>query len=204
MKGAGPLMINVAWGLAVMIPAFIFGAASGAHFNPALTIALALDGTVAWAIVPGYVVAQFLGGFCAQFVVYLMYKDHLDATEDAGVVFSCFATRPSIRNLPRNFFCELVATFVMTLSIKGISQVPELAHGLNNVYVFGIIAGIGMSFGGLTGFAINPARDLSPRLVHTLLPIKHKGKSNWDYAIVPATGPIVGAILAVLVYRWVF
>lgn len=204
MKGAGAIMINISWGLAVMIPAFIFGTTSGAHFNPAVTIALAVDKTISWSIVPGYIIAQFLGAFCGQLFVYIMYKDHFDATENPATVFGCFATRPTIHNLPRNFFCEIVTTFVLMFAIKGISQVTNIAQGISYIYVFGIIAGIGMSFGGLTGFAINPARDLSPRLLHTILPIKNKSSSNWDYAIVPAIAPIIGAVIAVTLYNWIF
>ena len=200
MKGAGSIQITLAWGLAVMVPAFIFGAASGAHFNPALTIALALDGSLAWGLVPGYIIAQFAGAIVGAVIVYLMFKDQFDATEDAGTKLGVFSTGPSIPNLPRNIFCEAVATFVLVFAIKGIGQVDGIAGGLSNILVFGIIVSIGMSLGGLTGYALNPARDIGPRIAHAFLPIKGKGSSNWGYAIVPLVGPVIGAIVAVLLY----
>ena len=200
MKGAGSIQITLAWGLAVMVPAFIFGAASGAHFNPALTIALALDGSMSWALVPGYILAQFAGAILGAVIVYLMFKDQFDATEDPGTKLGVFSTGPSIPNLPRNIFCEAVATFVLVFAIKGIGQVDGIAGGLSNILVFGIIVSIGMSLGGLTGYALNPARDIGPRIAHAFLPIKGKGSSNWGYAIVPLVGPIIGAIVAVLLY----
>ena len=200
MKGAGSIQITLAWGLAVMVPAFIFGAASGAHFNPALTIALALDGSLAWGLVPGYIIAQFAGAIVGAVIVYLMFKDQFDATEDPGTKLGVFSTGPSIPNLPRNIFCEAVATFVLVFAIKGIGQVDGIAGGLSNILVFGIIVSIGMSLGGLTGYALNPARDIGPRIAHAFLPIKGKGSSNWGYAIVPLVGPVIGAIAAVLLY----
>lgn len=204
MKGAGPVQITLAWGLAVMVPAFIFGAASGAHFNPALTLALAADGSMKWGLVPGYIIAQFAGAFVGAVIVYLMFKDHFDATEDQGTKLGVFCTGASIPNIPRNIFCEAVATFVLVFAIKGIAQVNGLANGLSNVYVLGIIVSIGMSLGGLTGYALNPARDLGPRFAHSVLPIKDKGSSKWDYAIVPLVGPIIGALVAVALYGSVF
>ena len=200
MKGAGSIQITLAWGLAVMVPAFIFGAASGAHFNPALTIALAIDGSMAWGLVPGYIAAQFAGAIVGAVIVYLMFKDQFDATEDPGTKLGVFSTGPSIPNLPRNIFCEAVATFVLVFAIKGIGQVDGIAGGLSNILVFGIIVSIGMSLGGLTGYALNPTRDIGPRIAHAFLPIKGKGYSNWGYAIVPLVGPVIGAIVAVLLY----
>lgn len=199
MKGAGSIQITLAWGLAVMVPAFIFGAASGAHFNPALTIALAVDKSLPWAEVPVYIIAQFAGAIIGACIVYLMFKDQFDATDDPGTKLGVFSTGPSVPNLPINIFCEVVATFVLVFAIKG---VPAAAAdvALNNFFVFGIIVSIGMSLGGLTGYALNPARDIGPRIAHSFLPIKGKGDSNWGYAIVPLVGPIIGAILAVLAY----
>ncbi|MBR7179736.1 MAG: aquaporin family protein [Oscillospiraceae bacterium] len=198
MKGAGSIQITLAWGLAVMVPAFIFGAASGAHFNPALTIALALDGSMSWALVPGYIVAQFAGAILGAVIVYLMFADQFDATEDPGTKLGVFSTGPSIPNLPRNIFCEAVATFVLVFAIKGVPA--GCPAGVSNLLVFGIIVSIGMSLGGLTGYALNPARDIGPRIAHSFLPIKGKGSSNWGYAVVPLVGPVIGAIAAVLLY----
>lgn len=200
MKGGGSIQITLAWGLAVMVPAFIFGAASGASFNPALTLALAIDGSFDWALVPGYIVAQFAGAFVGACIVYLLFKDQFDATPEPGTKLGVFSTGPSVPNLPLNILSEVVGTFILVFSIKGIAQVPGIAGGLDKFLVFGIIVSIGMSLGGLTGYALNPARDLGPRLAHAVLPIKGKGDSNWGYGIVTLVGPIIGAVIAVLLY----
>lgn len=200
MKGAGSIQITFAWGFAVMVPAFIFGAASGAHFNPALTIALAIDGSIGWDVVPMYIAGQFIGGFIGAVIVYILFKDHFDATQDAKTKLGVFSTGPSIANPVLNLFSEAVGTFILVFAIKGIGQVQGIAGGLSNVLVWGIIVSIGMSLGGLTGYAINPARDLAPRIAHAVLPIKDKGDSNWGYAWIPVVGPIIGAIVAVLLY----
>lgn len=201
MKGAGSIQIAFAWGLAVMIPAFIFGASSGAHFNPAVTLALAVDGSISWALVPGYIVAQFAGAFCGAVLVYLLFKDQFDATESPDTKLGVFSTGPSIPNMGRNILSEAIGTFVLVFSIKGIAQVSGLASGLDKFLVFGIIVSVGMSLGGLTGYAINPARDLGPRIAHSVLPIKGKGDSHWGYAPVVIVGPIIGAVAAVLLYQ---
>lgn len=201
MKGAGSIQITFAWGLAVMVPAFIFGAASGAHFNPALTIALAVDGSLAWNLVPGYVIAQFAGAFLGACLVYIMFKGQFDETPDAGTKLGVFSTGPSIDNRVMNILSECIGTFVLVFAIKGIGNVAGAGDfGFNYFLVFGIIVSIGMSLGGLTGYAINPARDLGPRLAHALLPIKGKGDSNWGYGVVTIVGPLLGAIIAVLLY----
>lgn len=201
MKGAGSIQISLAWGLAVLVPAFIFGAASGAHFNPALTLGLALDGSLSWAYVPGYIIAQIAGAFLGGCLVYLLFKEQFDATESQATKLGVFSTGPSVPNLPLNLLSEIVGTFVLVFAIKGVGNVPDLAVGVGNLFVFGIIVSVGMSLGGLTGYAINPARDLGPRLAHAVLPIKDKGDTNWNYGlIVPIIGPIIGAILAVLLY----
>lgn len=200
MKGAGSIQITLAWGMAVMVPAFIFGAASGAHFNPALTIALAVDGSLAWGMVPGYLIAQFAGAFLGACLVYIMFKDQFDATESAGTKLGVFSTGPSVPNMPLNILSEAVGTFVLVFGIKGIAQIPGIAGGFDKFLVFGIIVSVGMSLGGLTGYAINPARDLGPRIAHALLPIKGKGDSNWGYAPVVIVGPLLGALAAVLLY----
>ncbi len=198
MKGAGSIQITFAWGLAVMIPAFIFGAASGAHFNPALTIALAVDGSLAWGLVPGYIIAQFAGAFVGACLVYALFKDQFDATDDAGTKLGVFSTGPSVPNMPLNILSEAIGTFVLVFAIKGIPATA--APGVEKFMVFGIIVSIGMSLGGLTGYALNPARDLGPRIAHAVLPIKGKGDSNWGYAPVVIAGPVIGALIAVLLY----
>lgn len=201
MKGAGSIQITFAWGLAVLVPAFIFGAASGAHFNPALTIALAVEGSLAWSLVPGYIIAQIAGAFVGACIVFVLFKAQFDATDDPGTKLGVFSTGPSVPNTGLNILSEAVGTFVLVFAIKGIGNVPGLATGVDKLFVFGIIVSIGMSLGGLTGYAINPARDLGPRLAHAILPIQGKGTSNFKYGlIVPIIGPIIGAIVAVLLY----
>ncbi|MCI9060370.1 MAG: aquaporin family protein, partial [Lachnospiraceae bacterium] len=197
-KGAGSIQITIAWGLAVMIPAFIFGAASGASFNPALTLALAADGSFPWSQVPGYIAAQFAGAFVGAIIVWLAFREHFEATDDPGTKLGVFSCGPSIPNLPMNILAEVVATFVLVFAIKGLPA--EAPAGVGNLLVFGIIVSCGMSFGGLTGYAMNPARDLGPRLAHTILPISGKGDSNWGYGIVTLVGPVIGALLAVGLY----
>ncbi len=201
MKGAGAVQITLAWGLAVMVPAFIFGNASGASFNPALTIALAAGGFFDWAMVPGYIVAQMLGGFVGAVIVYLLFKDQFDATEDGPTKRGVFCTAPSVPNTGRNLFAEAVATFVLVFAILGLNQVPGLDAGTGKLLVFGIIVACGMSLGGLTGYAMNPARDLGPRIAHAVLPIKGKCDSNFRYGlVVPVFGPIIGALVAAGLY----
>lgn len=201
MKGAGSIQVTLAWGLAVLIPAFIFGEASGASFNPALTIALAADGSFAWSQVAGYVIAQILGAFTGACIVWLLFKDHFDATDDPDAKLGVFATSPSSPNLWLNFLSEFTGTFILVFAIKGISNVTGLPAGLDKLFVFGIIVAIGMSLGGLTGYAINPARDLGPRLAHAVLPIRGKGSSHFDYGLlVPIFGPLCGALAAVGLY----
>jgi glycerol uptake facilitator protein len=179
-----------------MVPACIFGAASGAHFNPALTIALAADGTIGWNLVPGYIIAQLVGAFLGACCVYVLFKDQFDATDDPGTKLGVFSTGPSIPNTPLNLLSEIVGTFVLVFAIKGWGNV-DAAGGIANLYTFGLIVSIGMSLGGLTGYAINPARDFGPRLAHAVLPIKGKGSSNFGYGWIPIVGPIIGALIAV-------
>lgn len=200
MKGGGSVQITFAWGLAVLLPAFIFGASSGAHFNPALTIALAAAGSVSWSAVPVYLLGEFGGAFLGAVLVYLLFKDHFDATEDPNAKLGVFSTSPSIPNTGRNLLSEIVGTFVLVFAILGIGNVPGIVSGVEKLLVFGIIVSIGMSLGGLTGYAINPARDLGPRIAHAVLPIKGKGSSNWGYAWIPVLGPIIGGLLAQLLY----
>lgn len=203
MKGAGSVQITFAWGLAVLLPAFIFGAASGAHFNPAVTIAVAMNGGLAWSLVPGYIISQMLGAFCGASLVYMLFKDQFDATESAGTILGVFSTGPSIPNTFRNLLSEAVGTFVLVFAIFGVGNVTGCGTvGLNYLLVFGIIVSVGMSLGGLTGYAINPARDLGPRLAHAVLPIKNKGDSNFSYGlVVPVFGPIIGAVVATLLFQ---
>lgn len=201
MKGAGAIQITFAWGFAVLIPAFIFGKASGASFNPALTIALAVNGNFDWAMVPGYIAAQLAGAFCGACLVYALFKDQFDATEDPDIIRGTFCTSPSIDDRKRNYLSEIVGTWVLVFSILGLEQMGNIDGAACKFLVWAIIVSVGMSLGGLTGYAINPARDLGPRIAHAVLPIKGKGSSRFDYALVPILGPIIGALLAVFSYN---
>jgi len=200
MKGGGSVQITFAWGLAVLLPAFIFGASSGAHFNPALTLALAAGGAVAWSLVPTYILGQMVGAFLGACLVYLLFREHFNATEDPKTKLGVFSTGPSIPNKGLNLLSEIVGTFVLVFAILGVGNVVNIASGVEKLLVFGIIVSVGMSLGGLTGYAINPARDLGPRIAHAILPIKAKGSSNWGYSWIPVAGPIIGALLAQLLF----
>lgn len=200
MKGGGSVQITLGWGLAVMIPAFLFGASSGAHFNPALTVALAAEGTVAWARVPVYAAGQMIGAFLGAALVLTLFYDQFRATADARTKRACFCTAPAVPHRVRNFLSEFIGTFLLVFAIKGLAQIPGLPPAGGPFYVFGIIVSIGMSLGGLTGYAINPARDLMPRLAHALLPVPGKGGSDWSYAWIPVVAPMLGAWAAVAAY----
>ena len=206
MQGGGPVQITFGWGLAVMIPACIFGALTGAHFNPALSIALAFNGAIEWNTVPSYIIGQMLGGFCGAILVYLLFKDHYDATSDDPLtVRATFCTAPTIPNTGRNLLSEIIGTFVLVFAIIGFANVEGAGMaGVDKLYVFGLILSIGMSLGGLTGYAINPARDLGPRIAYAVLPFKNKADPNWGYGWIPVVGPIIGGILAVPVFNFIF
>ncbi|MCI5839585.1 MAG: MIP/aquaporin family protein [Peptoniphilaceae bacterium] len=206
MHGAGPIVITIGWGFAVMVPAFCFGAMSGASFNPALTIALALKGDVMWNTVPIYIIAQLLGAILGASLTWALFKDHFDAKgESPEAIRGCFCTAPTIPNTLRNLLSEIVGTFVLCFTIFAMSAVPQASEsGVDKLFTYSIIVLIGMSFGGLTGYAINPARDLGPRIAYTILPFKNKTDSNWAYAWIPVVGPIIGAIIAVGLYSIVF
>lgn len=198
MKGGGSIQITLAWGLAVMLPAFIFGAASGASFNPALTLALAAEGSVPWSSVPTYLIAQFLGAFCGAILVYILFKRQFDETPGIPSQRGVFCTAPSIRDTKFNFLSEMIGTFVLVFAIKGLPA--GAPAGVGNLLVNGIIVSIGMSLGGLTGYAINPARDLGPRVAYAILPFKEKDP-DWGYSWIPVVAPIVGALLAIVVWK---
>ena len=200
----GWAVITMAWGFAVMCGVFIAGPYSGAHLNPAVSIGLALAGSFAWSDVPAYILAQFLGGFTGAVVMYLFYKDHFDATDDQNTKLGVFCTMPAIQNLPRNVFCEVIGTFLLVFIILMIGRsenAPSIALGSTGAFpVTMLIMSIGMSLGGTTGYAINPVRDLPPRIAHALLPIKGKGSSGWNYSWVPVIGPLMGGLLAGVLY----
>lgn len=199
-ENGGWVVITLAWGLAVMLGVFISGPYSGAHLNPAVTIGLAAAKSFSWSLVLPYIVAQMLGGFVGALLVYVYYKDHYDATEDQAAKLATFCTAPAIRNYGRNLISEIIGTFILVFVILALAtqgNTPELGMGSLGAFpVAMLIVAIGMSLGGTTGYAINPARDLAPRFAHFILPIKGKGSSDWKYSWVPVVGPIIGAFLA--------
>lgn len=211
-QGGGWIVITLAWGLAVMCGVLIAGPYTGAHLNPAVSVGLAAAGKFPWAFVVPYIIAQIVGAFLGGIVVYIFYKDHFDITEDKGTKLAVFATSPAIRNYRRNLVSEIVGTFVLVLVILYMSEDVNSAKVLgDNATPIGLgtigalpvallVVVIGMSLGGTTGYAINPARDLGPRIAHALAPIKDKGSSEWDYAWVPIVGPLIGGVTAAVVF----
>lgn len=207
-ENGGWAVVTLAWGLAVMCGVFIAGPYSGAHLNPAVSVGLAVAGSFAWADVAPYVAAQLLGGFVGAVLVYAFYKDHYDATDDASAKLATFCTMPAIMNKPRNLFCEAVGTFLLVFVILMLATNENTATvGIGSIGAFPVamlIMAIGMSLGGATGYAINPARDLPPRLAHAILPIKGKGDSGWGYSWVPVAGPMIGAAAAAGLFLLLF
>lgn len=202
-EGAGWIVITAGWALAVAIPVFIFANVSGAQFNPAVTIALAATGSMPWTEVPIFISAQLIGAFLGAVAVFLNYYKHFEETEDADAKLGVFATIPAIRNYKWNFITEFIGSFILMFGILGLGAV-KMADGLSAISIGLLIFVIGLSLGGPTGYAINPARDLGPRIAHFLLPIKNKGNSDWSYAWIPVVAPICGALAGALLYTSAF
>ncbi|ASY51227.1 aquaporin family protein [Clostridium perfringens] len=202
-NSSGWIVITTGWALAVAIPAAIFTSVSGALFNPALTIALAIVGQFTWSQVIPYIIAQLLGAFLGAVVVYITYYNHFEETEDQNSKLGVFCTIPEIEDHKINFLTEFIGTFVLTFAVLGIGA-QNIDYGVKVIIVGCLIWAIGLSLGGPTGYAINPARDFGPRLAHFLLPIPGKGSSKWEYAWIPIVAPIIGAICGALVYVNIF
>lgn len=232
-NGAGWIVITFGWAMAVFVAVWCVGAISGAHLNPAVTVGLALAGKFGWELAAGYIAAQVAGAMVGAVLVLLFYYDHYAACDDADAKLATFATGPAIRNLPRNFLCEAVGTFVLvfaglmaaepSITWASLSETrdshlaealpreadtaPHSPNGKLGLGALGalpvglLVFAIGLSLGGTTGYAINPARDFGPRFVHSILPVPGKGGSDWTYALVPIVGPLVGAALAVMVAK---
>ncbi|MEY2646406.1 MAG: hypothetical protein RL158_382 [Bacteroidota bacterium] len=199
-NNGGLISIVLGWMIAVFVGVYMTADSSGAHLNPAVTFALAAAGKFNWSLVPTYLLAQILGAMLGAFIVWMIYKDHINEAESAADQLAIFSTGPSIRRLPQNFITETLATLVFILGVLFIQPAESKLGALSALPVALLVGGIGFGMGGPTGWAINPARDLGPRIMHFLLPMKGKGGSDWAYAPIPVFGPIVGGILAGIIY----
>jgi glycerol uptake facilitator protein len=199
--GGGWIVIALGWGMAVFVAVVVSAPGSGAHLNPAVSIGLAVAGTFAWASVPGYVAAQLAGALTGALLVWAMYRPHFAATGAPGSKLAVFATSPAIPDTGSNLISEVLGTFVLVFAALLISSPAGGLGSLDALPIALVVLVIGLALGGTTGYAINPARDLGPRIAHALLPIPGKGDGGWSYAWVPIVGPIVGACLAAGAYR---
>jgi glycerol uptake facilitator protein len=212
-QNAGWIAITVGWGVAVAMAVYAVGRISGAHLNPAVTVGLAAIGSFSWAEVPAYIAAQMVGAFLGAVLVWLMYLPHWAVTTDPGTKLAVFATGPAIRKPAANFIGELIGTLVLMFGILAIAANAQtlnapgdvdlsfvFSRGLQPLLVGVLVLGIGLSLGGPTGYAINPARDLGPRIAHAVLPIPGKGSSDWEYAWIPVVAPLLGGALGAGLY----
>ncbi len=212
-QNSGWIVITVGWGVAVAMAVYAVGRISGAHLNPAVTIGLAAIGSFPWADVPGYIAAQMIGAFVGAVLVWLVYLPHWSVTADKAFKLGVFATGPAIQNTAGNVISEIIGTAVLVFGILAIAANAQtlskpgdvdlsfvFSRGLQPLLVGVLVLGIGVSLGGSTGYAINPARDLGPRIAHAVLPIAGKGDSDWSYSWIPVVAPIVGGVLGALGY----
>lgn len=200
---SGWVVTTLGWGLAVTFAIYAVGWVSGAHINPAVTLGLAAAGKFDWMLVPGYILSQVIGGFIGATLVWLHFLPHWKETSDQATKLGVFSTGPAIPSKYANVFSELSGTFALVFGLSFIG-INEFALGLNPLVVGGLIVVIGMGLGATTGYAINPARDLGPRIAHAILPIAGKGSSNWSYSWVPIIGPILGGVLGATLYNGLF
>ncbi|MBB6448186.1 glycerol uptake facilitator protein [Geomicrobium halophilum] len=198
-EGMGWLAISFGWGFAVALGVYVSGTISEGHINPAVTLGFAAIGDFPWAQVPAYIIGQVAGAFTGAVIVYFHYLPHWKETQDQGAKLGTFATDPAIKHYPSNFLSEVIGTAALLFGLLGIGA-NTFTDGLDPIATGVLIVAIGLSLGGTTGYAINPARDFGPRLAHFLLPIHGKGPSNWEYAWVPILGPIVGGVLGAVLY----
>jgi len=215
-QNAGWIVITVGWGVAVAMAVYAVGRISGAHLNPAVTIGLAVIGSFSWADVPGYIAAQMIGAFLGAVLMWVAYLPHWKATADPASKLAVFSTGPAIRHTAANFVTEVIGTAVLVFGIlaiaanaQGLSKPGDVdlsfvfSRGLQPLLVGVLVLGIGLSLGGPTGYAINPARDLGPRLAHAVLPIPGKGSSDWGYSWIPVVAPVVGGIFGAGAYFFI-
>lgn len=206
-NGSGWIAITTAWALAVFVGVVVSAPYSGAHLNPAVTIGFAIAGKFQWASVPSYILAQLLGAMTGSLLVWLKYIDHFKATEDKSLKLAAFSTGPAIKNTIHNLFSEIIGSFVLLFVIFYITtaeisdtKTPVGLGSIGAIPVMFLIWAIGLSLGGTTGYAINPVRDLGPRIMHSILPVSGKGSSEWSYSWIPVAGPLIGGSLAALLY----
>ncbi|SIO10682.1 MIP/aquaporin family protein [Chitinophaga niabensis] len=195
-QNGGWMVITMGWAMAVFVGVFTVGAYSGAHLNSAVTLALAVTGGITWDLVPVYITAQLIGAIIGASLVWAAYKQHFDATTDADGILACFCTAPAIRSTIPNLVTEIIGTFVLIFGVFYITKSEVGLGAVDALPVALLVLAIGLSLGGPTGYAINPARDLGPRIAHFILPIKGKRNSDWGYAWIPVVGPVIGALLA--------
>ncbi len=206
-ENSGWIVITFGWGFAVMIAVYAVGQFSGAHLNPAVTLGFWINGNITGSQVPKYLVGEFLGAMTGAVLVYLAYYLHWSETEDPGLKLAVFSTGPAIRNYLWNLVTEIIGTMVLMFGILAIinkGNTTNAASGINGLLIGLLIVAIGLSLGGPTGYAINPARDLGPRIIHAILPIPGKGSSDWAYAWVPVLGPLIGGAIGALIYGAAF
>ena len=202
-NNSGWLVIAFGWAIAVFVGVYVSAKSSGAHLNPAVTIALVYLKKISWSVVPEYLAGQLLGAMTGSVIVWFAYWQHYKATENAETILATFATSPAIKSAGYNFLTEFLATFIFIFSILFIVAPSNSLGSLDALPVALLVLGIGLSFGGPTGYAINPVRDLGPRIMHQFLPISHKGSSGWRYALVPIFGPLAGGLLAAIVFSYI-
>jgi len=198
---SGWIVITFGWAIAVFVGVYVAAAHSGAHLNPAVTLALAVADKFDWALVPVQIAGQFCGAMLGALLVWVTYKKHFDETEDADAKLAVFCNSPAIPNIPFNLATEIIGTFALVFGVLFITGADAGLRSLDALPVALLVLGIGLSLGGPTGYAINPARDLGPRIMHFILPIKNKGNSDWSYSWIPVVGPVIGGILAALVFK---
>jgi glycerol uptake facilitator protein len=202
-QNSGWIVITFGWGMAVAMAVYAVGQFSGAHLNPAVTLGFAVMGNTPWSDVPAYLGGEFVGAFIGATLVWAAYSNHWRATEDPGLKLAVFCTAPAIRNTVANIITEIIGTFLLVFGVLAItSPGNELTSGLAPLLVGLLVLAIGLSLGGPTGYAINPARDLGPRIMHAILPIPGKGPSDWGYAWIPVVAPIIGGVLGGLAFDW--
>jgi glycerol uptake facilitator protein len=202
-QNSGWIVITMGWGLAVAIAVYAVGAISGAHLNPAVTLGFAINGVIEWGDVPVYLGGEFLGAFIGAVLVWLHYLPHWAATDDPGLKLAVFSTGPAIRNTTANLISEIIGTFVLVFGVLAVA-VAGTSAPITPLIVGFLVVAIGLSLGGPTGYAINPARDLGPRIAHAVLPIAGKGTSDWEYSWIPVVGPLIGGAIAAVAYTALF